>query len=99
MTFGLPRSSAKKLFLSLTKRFPYSISVEVDDIEEKKDMTVIKARVLTDADRYKRMIIGKGGKKIKEIGQMARKELETALNSKIFLELDVEVDGHWVERV
>ena len=45
------------------------------------------------------MIIGKGGQKIKEIGQMARKELEQALNKKVYLDLEVEVDVHWVERV
>ena len=45
------------------------------------------------------MIIGFRGQKIKEFGKMARKELEQALNKKVFLELDVEVDRHWVERV
>lgn len=91
----------EKVFSVLDKEVPYSITVNVDDMEEKpeKNMFVIKARILTNADRYKKLIIGKGGHKIKEIGQMARKELEQALNKKVFLELEVEVDPHWVDRV
>lgn len=89
----------EKIFSVFDKEVPYSITVEVDDIEEKENMFVIQARVLTDADRYKRMIIGKGGQKVKEIGQMARKELEAALGAKVFLELEVEIDTHWVERI
>jgi GTP-binding protein Era len=45
------------------------------------------------------MIIGHNGRAIKEIGIAARKELETALNSKVFVELEVESDPHWLERV
>ncbi|MFA7244948.1 MAG: GTPase Era [Candidatus Magasanikbacteria bacterium] len=89
----------EKVFSVFDKEVPYSITVEVDEMEDKPEKFVISARILTDADRYKKMIIGKGGIKIKEIGQMARRELEQALNKKIFLELEVEVDTHWVDRV
>ena len=68
-------------------------------MEEKNDITVISARILTNAERYKKIIIGRNGQRIKEIGKMARRELEQAINKKIYLELEVEVDPHWVERV
>jgi GTP-binding protein Era len=61
-------------------------------------LILIKARILTTADRYKRMIIGKTGKKIKEIGYNSRKELELMSGRKVFLELRVEIDKHWAER-
>lgn len=89
----------EKVFSVLDKEVPYSITVETDNIEEKKDVTVITARILTDEERYKRIIIGERGARIKEIGQMARRELEQALNTKVFLELEVEVDKHWVDRM
>lgn len=89
----------EKVFSVFEKEVPYSITVEVDDMEDKPEKFVIAARILTDADRYKKMIIGKGGIKVKEIGKMARRELEQALNKKIFLDLEVEVDKHWVDRV
>ncbi len=81
----------EKAFLRLRREVPYNISVVVDSIVEKpqKNMTVIKARILTLA-RYKKMIIGSGGAKIKEIGSMTRQELELATNRKIFLDLKVE---------
>jgi len=89
----------EKAFSVLDKEVPYSVTVKVDNIEQKPDMFVITARILTDEERYKRIIIGKQGYKIKEIGQLARKELEQALNKKVFLELEVEVDAHWVEGI
>ncbi len=89
----------EKTFSVLDKEIPYSIAVEADEIKEKDDIFVIKARILTDDEKYKKVIIGKKGAKIKEIGQMARKELEQALNKKVFLELEVEVDRHWIERL
>lgn len=81
----------EKAFLRLRREVPYAIRVNVDGIVEKpqKNMTVIKARILTPT-RYKKMIIGAGGSKIKEIGMMTRRELELATNRKIFLDLTVE---------
>lgn len=89
----------EKIFLALRKEVPYTIAVEVDEIEDKEDLFVIKARVLTYDKRYKKMIIGENGRAIKEIGIAARKELEVALNKKVYLELEVEVDRHWIERI
>lgn len=81
----------EKAFLRLRREVPYSIGIKVDEMVEKpqKNMTVIKARILCP-ERYKKMIIGAGGRKIKEIGSMARRELELATNRKIYLELTVE---------
>lgn len=90
----------EKFFLKTRKDVPYSAMVVVDEIAERdKNLTYIKARILTTADKYKKMIIGKGGKMIKEIGSMARKELELATQRKIFLDLTVETDRHWIERL
>lgn len=90
----------EKFFLKTRKDVPYSAMVVVDEIAERdKNLTYIKARILTTADKYKKMIIGKGGKMIKEIGSMARKELELASQRKIFLDLTVETDRHWIERL
>ncbi len=85
----------EKIFLATEKEVPYSVTVEVDEIEDKPDVMVIKARVITTADRYKKMLIGRRGQKIKEVGQMARKELEQAVNKKIYLELEVETNPKW----
>lgn len=89
----------EKILLALRQEVPYSVSVEVESMEEKDDIIVIKATIYTNDSRYKRMIIGAGGRAIKEIGIAARKELSTAMNKKVFLELEVETDKHWEERL
>lgn len=88
----------EKAYLFLREEVPYSVDVRVDKITDKKNIIVIEAAILTTAERYKKMIIGRGGKKIKEIGYNARKELELMTGRKVFLELMVEVDKHWPER-
>jgi len=90
----------EKLFLRLRKEVPYSVHVKVEEIDLRKDgMLYVKATIFTNAERYKSMIIGKGGRGIKEIGQSTRKELETITDGKVFLDLSVAVDRHWVEKM
>ncbi len=90
----------EKAFLFLRREVPYSLTAKVDAIEERTNGTLyIKARILTSADRYKAMIIGRGGAMIKEISMAARKELETATNKKVYLELTVETDPHWMDYI
>lgn len=90
----------EKAFLFLRREVPYSMTAVIDDtIDRDNGMLYVKARILTSADRYKSMIIGKDGRMIKEISMAARKELETATNRKVFLDLTVETDTHWMEYV
>lgn len=88
----------EKAYLFLRSELPYTLTTTVDDIVERDNGTLyIRARILTKEDKYKAMIIGKNGVMIKEISMAARKELETASNKKVFLELTVETDPHWTE--
>jgi len=88
----------EKIFLMMGEEIPYTTTVVVDDIIERtKNLTYIKARILTTNDRYKMMIIGREGRKIKELGSYARKEIALATDKKIFLDLTVVTDPHWQE--
>jgi len=88
----------EKIFLMMGEEIPYTTTVIVDQILERKNgTTYIKARILTTNDRYKRMLIGTEGRKIKEIGSYARKEIALAINKKVFLDLNIEIDSHWQE--
>ncbi|OGG28372.1 GTPase Era [Candidatus Gottesmanbacteria bacterium RIFCSPLOWO2_01_FULL_48_11] len=90
----------EKAFLFLRSELPYTLTTVVDEIAERENgLLFIKARILTSADRYKAMIIGKNGAMIKEISMAARKELETATSKKVFIELTVETDPHWIQYV
>lgn len=89
----------EKAFIYLQDELPYSVTVRVDEYGERKGIYHIHATLLTNAERHKRIIIGKAGMKIKEIGTAARKELEVALGQKVFLELQVDVDPDWQLRL
>lgn len=88
----------EKVFLQTRKEVPYTTTVIVDDVHEKENETLyIKARILTIEDKYKRMLIGHQGRKIKVIGSMARKEIETATGKRVYIDLLVETDKHWLQ--
>lgn len=88
----------EKVFLMMGEEIPYTTTVVVDEITERNDkLTYIKARILTTNDRYKKMLIGASGRKIKEIGAYARKEIALATGKKIYLDLTIETDPHWME--
>ncbi len=88
----------EKVFLMMGEEIPYTTTVVVEEITERnEELTYIKAKILTTNDRYKKMLIGEGGRKIKEIGSFARKEIALAINKKVFLDLTVQTDPHWQE--
>ena len=100
--FWIAELIREKLYLKTNQEVPYTATVQIEKIEDRKDKTgkplvYIKAVILTTDERHQRMLIGQGARKIKDIGSFARKELEVALNRKVFLDLDVLVDEHWMD--
>lgn len=90
----------EKLFLRLRQEVPYTLGVVVDEVTRREnDVLYIAATIMTNADRYRKMIIGKGGQGIKEIGQSTRKELEAVTNVPVFLDLHVETNPDWMEQL
>lgn len=90
----------EKAYLFLRKEVPYTLTVVVDEISKRETHVMyVRARIITSADRYKKMIIGEKGRMVKEIGMAARKELETATNQKFFIELTVETNPHWYQEL
>lgn len=88
----------EKVFLRLRRELPYTTTVVIDEIKERNDNLVyISAKIITTDNKYKKMIIGLEGRQIKVIGSMARKEIEAATNKKVYLELTVDVNRHWME--
>ena len=83
------------LFEKLGDELPYETDIMIDKIEEFDNLDKIYATIIVERSSQKGMIIGKKGKKIKEIGIYARKLLEEFSNKKIYLELFVKVIPHW----
>jgi GTP-binding protein Era len=97
--FRIAELIREKVFMRMHEEVPYSITVEVDEVSERDNgMLYVRARILTSASRYKRIIVGSGGRNIKSIGQAVRKEMETVTGRKVFLDLEVEVEERWKER-
>lgn len=89
----------EKIFLCLEQEVPYSIKVTLDHDETRPDKSrYLEATVWTTDDRYKAMIIGRGGAMLKKIGTVARQEIEAATGAKTFLALEVKTDPKWPER-
>jgi GTPase len=88
----------EKIFLHTGKEVPYSVTVVVDEVTDRtKKLLYIRARILTTHDRYKKMLIGKDGEKVRDLGRLARKELELGTGRDVYLDLTVETDPHWQE--
>ena len=82
---------------------PYSTAVLIDEFDEteretgKRGLVRILATVLCERDSQKAIIIGKGGSRLKEIGTLARREMERLLSAKVFLQLHVRVEPGWTQ--
>ncbi len=74
---------------------PYSCAVEIESFKEKAIPVHIAATIYVERESQKGMVIGAGGKKVKEIGTLARVEIEKLLSAKVFLELKVKVLEGW----
>ncbi|PKQ09317.1 MAG: GTPase Era [Alphaproteobacteria bacterium HGW-Alphaproteobacteria-12] len=86
----------EKLFLRLHDELPYSLTVETESWEEKKDGSVRIAQVIfVERDSQKKIALGKGGQTIKVVGQLAREELQEMLERKVHLFLFVKVRENW----
>ena len=81
----------------LDKEIPHGIAVEIDTMKSRKngDIVDIEATIVCERDSHKRIIIGKQGAMIKEIGSKARYDMERLLGSKVYLTLWVKVKKNW----
>jgi len=85
----------EKLIIATEEELPYSTAVVIDRFEESERLYRIYASIFVERDSQKAIIIGKGGQRLKEVGTMARQQLESFFGRKIFLELHVKVKKHW----
>ncbi|MEQ8166971.1 MAG: GTPase Era, partial [Alphaproteobacteria bacterium] len=89
----------EKLFLRLRQELPYALTVETELWTENKDGSVrIDQTIYVERESQKPIIVGKGGRQIKEIGQAARQELERFLNRRVHLFLHVKTRENWAEQ-
>ncbi|MBU4311772.1 MAG: GTPase Era [Candidatus Omnitrophica bacterium] len=84
--------------LEVTRQeIPHSIAVGIEEMKDRKDKDIyyIRANIYVEKDSQKAIVIGKKGRMLKKIGENSRKEIESFLKKKVFLDLWVKVYENW----
>lgn len=87
----------EKIYGLFQDEIPYQTTVVVQEFKQKSTLIKIRAEIVVQRETQKAIIIGEGGRMIKQIGTMARTEIEQFLDQKVFLELFVKVRPNWRE--
>lgn len=85
----------EKILLTYDKEVPYATQVIVEKFDESDKAIHIMAVIYVERDSQKGIIIGHQGKMLKRVGTLARKDIETFFDKKVFLELYVKVEKDW----
>ncbi|UCG80458.1 MAG: GTPase Era [Desulfobacterales bacterium] len=87
----------EKVFRLMSQEIPYGVAVTVESFKERpeKNLIDIQATIHVERESQKPMIIGKGGKMLKQIGEQAREDIERMVGCKVFLKLWVRLQKKW----
>ena len=88
----------EKVLLATRQEVPHSVAVTVDKWEETPKITRIYATIRVERDGQKAIVIGSGGAMLKQIGTLARQEIERLLGVSVYLDLHVRVEPGWREK-
>jgi GTP-binding protein Era len=84
---------------ALEQELPYALAVEIEQFDESRsDLVRIRANLIVERASQKKIAIGEGGQRIKQIGISARRELEKLVGAQVHLELWVKVEPRWTKR-
>ena len=87
--FRITEILRERLMHHLRDELPYSLDCSIDNFEDKEKIVMIDLLIKTKKDAHKKIIIGKGGGLLKQVGTEARKEIETLVGKKVFLTTQV----------
>lgn len=93
--FMMAEMVREKVFRLCGQELPYSVTVDIEKYEDSEKLVRIAALILVDKASHKRIIIGKEGEKLKEIGTSARIDMEKMLDKKVYLQLWIKVKSGW----
>ena len=88
----------EKILELTSEEVPHSVSVVVEQIEYNNNAANINATIVVDRENLKKILVGKNGSMIKEIGIRARKDIEELIDRNVYLELFVKVIPKWRDR-
>jgi GTP-binding protein Era len=86
----------EQVLLRTREEVPHAVEAEVEDLAERADgLLTVRARVWTETESQKGILVGAGGRMVKAVGTAARKEIERALGRRVHLDLQVRVRKGW----
>ncbi len=85
----------EKVYQLFQDEIPYHVAVLVNEYKEKDTLVKIQADIIVQRETQKVIIIGTGGQMIKQLGSLARRDIEKFIDRKVFLELFVKVKPKW----
>src|SRR5579872_2003097 len=85
----------EKIFFLYGDEIPYQATVLVQEFKEKTTLTKVRAEIIVQRESQKGIILGEGGRMIRQLGTEAREEIEKFIGRKVFLELFVKVRPKW----
>ena len=88
----------EKLLAVTEDEVPHSITCVTSKFENKSNIVNICVDIIVDRDSLKKIIIGKNGERLKQVGILARQDIETLVNKKVYLELYVKTIKNWREK-
>jgi GTP-binding protein Era len=96
----LVRELVREQAIALTREeLPHSVAVELEEMSPRpKELTYIRATVHVERDSHRKMLIGREGRLLREIGRRARAEIERLLGRRVYLDLWVKTSKDWRER-
>jgi GTP-binding protein Era len=80
----------------LREEVPHAVAVEIEGVERKESVTVVYATLHVERATQRMIVLGKGGRTIKQIGIEARRDVERLLGTRIYLDLKVKVSPGWM---
>ncbi|MBD0354709.1 MAG: GTPase Era [Rubrobacteraceae bacterium] len=85
----------EKALKVLREEVPHAVAVEIEEVERKENVTIVYATIHVERSTQRMIVLGKGGRTIKQIGIDARRDVERLLSTRIYLDLKVKVSPGW----
>ena len=98
LNFMVSEIVREKLLNSTSDEVPHSITCYTTKFEDKKNIVNISVDIIVDRLSIKKIIIGRNGSKLKEVGSLARKDIESLLGKHVYLELYVKTIENWKDK-
>jgi GTP-binding protein Era len=85
----------EKVYQLFEDEIPYHVAVMVNEFKEKETLVKIQADIVVQRETQKAILIGQNGQMVKQVGMLARQDIEQFIERKVFLELFIKVKPKW----